>query len=246
MITEMVDFDDNQFTDDTNVYKYLSLESLIFICTFKCLLFNSIKNWKDFGEGSLYSFLLKSGVYRKTEVGSYLGSSWTLQNCEELDVNRKKMESAKKELEKQGSASMWETYCRNGGVRIKTTIGKILKSINDDKCKYKVFRKKVYYAPDDYYEDEKNIDQIEKLLFRKRYSYSYESEYRFLLLDDTNLKSKAYIPINPMHDLIDSILICPNGKTKEWISQSLYWFISRYDVCENIEVSSLYGPISLT
>ena len=117
---------------------------------------------------------------------------------------------------------MWETYCKNGGVRIKTTIGKLnklfLTELDDSKL---IKRGKVLYEPEGVWTVEST--DLASTFFTKRISFRHESEYRYILIPNEARKGKfIYVGIDNLFDFIDEIMVAPALKANKWISRTLY------------------------
>ncbi len=123
---------------------------------------------------------------------------------------------------------MWETYGKNGGVRIKTTVGKVdnLLSNNLGDCnKYLIYRGKVFYEPASSWKKMMkpcNCRLLGSALFMKRISFQYETEYRYIIVPNEHLKEDMItVLINNLYDFIDEILVSPATASNEWISRAL-------------------------
>jgi hypothetical protein len=151
---------------------------------------------------------------------------------------------------------MWETYCKYGGVRIKTTLDKLndLFSNRLSECKL-LQRGKVHYEPEEIYNTIEGIST----LFTKRISFRHESEYRYILLPNESKKDKfIYLEIGNLGDLfnlIDEILVSPATSANKWISRTIYKYgVDRFNSPERGEndkngkqfcrISKLYSSIS--
>lgn len=247
---------------ETSVYKYLSMSSFFYLCFYKQLLFTSISRWPDSHEGARFGFLKSahpSDVHSEKLVSDFYGSSWTLQvedACHYRDPDERV--AAEAELRKQGSAAMWEIYCSGGGVRIKTTIGKIQSLLNGQHDQYELKHSKVVYEPEGSWKKTLESKKLIDKLFIKRISFRHESEYRFILIPKHSLNrtERLHIPISDMYDFIDEITINPATKDREWISRMLYHYAVKISIAEvgnginqkngkqYCNISSLYGEIS--
>ena len=97
----------------------------------------------------------------------------------------------------QEDVLMWKAY--NATVRIKTTVKKILDSINDPNIEM-VFCDRMRY------EQEHPYYTVEEAIFTKNYSYHNEQEIRFYF--DVSDKNESMITIQS-EGMIDEILISP-------------------------------------
>ena len=227
---------------ETKIFKYYTIESFLFLIESNALLFQPIEYWKDIAEGSLYGVLKRNGYPGTGEEKIRLfGSCWTLHDCYELNGQVEKMRKARIELEKQGSSLMWDSYCPNSGIRIETTIKQVIGTMFENDISGRLVHGKVYYNPDEYY-DEVIDEPLERLIFRKRYSYHSENEYRFIIMTE-NAERKLLLRKRNICECINRILISPNGSKNEWISQVLYKMIY-FNITKDVTISQLYGNIS--
>jgi hypothetical protein len=218
---------EDDFPADTPLYKYLPIEAFLYLNEFERINFTRITDWPDAYEGSRFEFFSKAKNdqrYSNKSKNEFYGSCWTLQTddlC--LYESTKEYDEAIKELLRNGSASMWDSYCPNGGVRIKTTIGKINKLILCGAQDCSVFRGKAYYEPATSWNKTIKTYDLVSTLFMKRVSFRHEAEYRYILVP--NKESQELIislPIGNLFEFIDEILISPATTSKKWVSRTLY------------------------
>ena len=209
----------------TSIYRYLSLESFLFLLVNRNLTFSKAKNWPDAYEGVRFKYMKRAkNIYPEKEFKNFYGCCWSLQNenpC--LYDDESEYKKAIKELERHGSASMWETYCKNGGVRVKTTIKKLDNLLKKTFSDFEIYRGKVQYEPQKSWRTVVQSNDWINLLFVKRVGFRYESEYRYLLYTNKRTQDKfVFLPIGDLYDFFDEILICPAIEKNEWISKTLY------------------------
>jgi hypothetical protein len=167
---------DHDLREDTPLYKYLSIKSFMDLIKFGRLSISRMISWSDKYEGVRFEYLQqfreKYPDFSGIKKDDFFGSCWTLQTEDAcLHENHKEHRFALDDLQKDGSASMWEAYCNSGGVRIKTTIGKIdalLETICD---KFIIFRGKVNYEASAIWKKIANSDPLVSTLFVKRIPY---------------------------------------------------------------------------
>ncbi|MHB9073106.1 MAG: hypothetical protein ACYC6G_06240 [Desulfobaccales bacterium] len=250
---------EDDLPDETPLYNYMKIEEFLYLIEFKRLIFSRITSWPDSYEGILFEFLKKiqsDPLLKDNNKDDFYGSCWSLQT-ENICLFRddREYQAALKEIRESGSASMWETYCKNGGVRIKTTLGKLnelfLKKISDSKL---IKRGEVIYEPEGSFTLES--PDLTSTFFAKRISFRHESEYRFILIPNESNKEKLiYVEIDDLFNLIDEIMVAPTIKANKWISRTLYniavdIFISPErganvkDGKQFCRISQLYGSIS--
>lgn len=253
--------DKNDLTKDTPIYKYLSLENFLYLLKYNEIMFSKLILWPDAYEGARFDFFKQihtDDKYSKKNKKHFLGSSWSLQtenSC--VYSNKNEHQEAEKELQKSGSASMWETYCKQGGVRIKTTVGKIEEILSKQTNNFEAYGDVVQYEPSNYWGKASNSQNLISMLFIKRVSFRYESEYRFILVSEReNKKDRIFFGIEKLFDFVDEYLISPATSNNEWISKMLYHYAvntsnaldipgtNRKNGEQYCRISNLYGEIS--
>jgi|GEM_PF-1241097 len=254
---------------DTPIYRYLSTDSFLHFVEFKRLLFTRITNWPDSYEGSRYTFLNKYTRLNKAHKDDFPGRDkndfyamcWSLQaddSC--LFPTVKDHEKAVQELQRNGSAAMWESYCKNGGVRIKTTLGKLDKLFKSKLADCQLFRGAVYYEPAESWGTTMKAPALISTLLHKRISFRYENEYRYILVPDRPIAEPLKpVKVDDIFDLVDEILVCPATSGNKWVSRTLYhvgvdltinkknnYCINSKDNRQFCRISQLYARVSET
>ena len=231
--------------DNTAIYKYLSVDSCLYMLCKNVLLFQKINEWPDQFEGYWLSFYKKNGLIKSNEdIEEYFGSCWSLESYEEYRHKTNKEINANRDIENHGNACMWQTYCPNGGVRIKTTIGDIKRVLTRKSINYihgKVEYLTLYDFPSEYNKDD--------LLFYKSTSYHSENEYRFLIKHEKEKNILLIEPEDRVKNIIQEILVCPNSKQNQWKSKAIYNYIIDFwgddkNILDKVKISNLYSMIS--
>jgi len=218
---------DEDLPPETPLYRYLSTESFLYLLEFARVMFSKISEWPDSFEGTRYEFLKKARddkEFSETQKDDFFISCWTLQTEEScLYKDASVFDAAQKELALHGSAAMWESYCRNGGVRIQTTLGKVQQLFQDKLSGWKIYRGKVYYEPADNWVMTLQTPSLVSTLLHKRVSFRSESEYRFVLLPNAKVSEpRETVKIDDLYDFLDAILISPATSSNVWLSRTLY------------------------
>lgn len=254
MVKACLSHGNNDLPSDTPLYKYLSIEAFLYLLHFNELTFSRFASWPDAYEGFRFQFLKElkkdrqfSGFTQK----DFLGSCWSLQTEDRrLYDNEKAFARAMEDLQINGSASMWETYCRNGGVRIKTSIGKIDERLQRHHKDFQIFRGAVYYeARTDWQKTTKS--GLISSLFMKPVAFRHESEYRYILLPNISTgKVVVTVPFGDLFEFVDDVLVSPATKSNKWISRTLYNIVCKIAIARKhqkqfCKISQLYGQISL-
>lgn len=212
---------------ETPLYRYFSTEAFLYFLQFGRVMFSKLSEWPDSFEGTRYEFLKKAREdkeFTETEKSDFFISCWTLQTEEScLYKDASVFGAAQKELELNGSAAMWESYCKNGGVRIKTTLGKVEGLFQGKLPGWKIYRGKVYYEPADNWMMTLQTPSLVSTLMHKRVSFRSESEYRFVLLPTAKVNEpRESVIIDDLYDFLDEILISPATSSNVWLSRTLY------------------------
>lgn len=251
---------DDDIHEETPLFKYISIESFLYLVEFKRINFSRITNWPDAYEGSRFEFFRKINIqdgFSNNTKKDFYGSCWSLQTEEPcLYENQEAYKLAMDELYRDGSAAMWEVYCKNGGVRIKTTLKKLNELFLNGLAKCNVYRGKVFYEPTTSWNKTIKTADLISLLFMKRISFRHEAEYRYILVSDKHRQESIIdVSTEKLSDFLDEILVIPATSSKKWISRTLYHLgvdISLENgICINSKngnqfcrISQLYGPVS--
>ena len=212
---------------ETPLYRYLSTDSFLYLLVNKKVRFGPVSSWIDRYEGTKYLLIKKAKSAGKNlpQLDKVFGSSWTHQTEDKcLFDTEKSYQKATEEIQKDGSAAMWDAYCNNGGIRIKSTAEKILNLIKPPDG-YDLIHKPVHYeafSDWSYYNKNKKIND---LFFVKKTPYRYESEYRFILVpnNDPGKLDILEFDIPDIYDFLDEILVFPpKFKGEIWIAKALY------------------------
>jgi len=190
-----------KFDDDVEVFKYIQYEYICSLFEKKELYFRQIIKWPDMMEGFLDNI-----VSPKTANLRY-GSCWTLHQGVAQIVDEARKERAISEIRMNGVDSMWRTYCPNGGIRIKTTIGKI-------RAQIRVYCEKNSIDFDDgmvVYEHHADArrSQIDELCFSKSPNFYTDDEYRFIVTSDGPKGDGFSLVVDNVALFVDEVLISP-------------------------------------
>jgi len=246
--------------DETPLFKYLSIESFLYLVEFRRLNLSRITNWPDAYEGTRFEFFRKiktQDEFSNNTKDDFYGSCWSLQTEEPcLYESQEVHKLAIDELYRNGSAAMWEAYCKNGGVRIKTTLKKLNALFLNGLANCSIYRGKVFYEPATSWNKTIKTSGLISLLFMKRISFRHEAEYRYILVSDEP-RQESIIDVSTwkLSDFLDEILVSPATSSQKWISRTLYHLgvdISLENrICINSKngnqfcrISQLYGLVS--
>jgi hypothetical protein len=214
-------------SEDAPLYKYLSTEAFLHLIEFRRLMFSRITGWPDSFEGSRFTFLSNTNMltdFPGRTKDDFFAMCWSLQTEDpRLFTNSVDHKRAVQEIQNNGSAAMWESYCRNGGVRIATTIGKLDNLIKSKANECAVHRGRVYYEPTDSWTRTINAPTLVSTLLHKRVSFRYENEYRYILVPDrTTLDPFVTVEVDSIYQFLDEILVSPATSGNKWVSRALY------------------------
>ncbi|MEA3333545.1 MAG: hypothetical protein U9Q58_08105 [Pseudomonadota bacterium] len=261
-IMEACVFDgETDLNPDTPIYQYMAIEKFLYFLKYRQITFSKLSSWPDAREGARFEFIREihdDEKYSQKTINHFLGSSWTLQIENQCKYSSKdERQKAEEEIQKHGSASMWETYCRQGGVRIKTTIKKLENLVSGQHNNYQFYRGVAHYAPENYWSKTLSTSGLISKLFIKRVPFRHESEYRFILDSENEIQvDHIFFDINNLYDFVDEFLIAPATSKDIWISRMLYHYAVSITNSPEINgtnqktdmkycrISQLYGNIS--
>ena len=217
--------DEAELPGSTPVYRYLSTEAFLFFLEYKRILITKISEWPDSYEGTRFEFLkrAKNNEFAGIDIDDVYASCWSLQTEERcLFLSENEYTSACDELAKSGSAAMWESYCKNGGVRIKTTLEKLRGLLANQLLGKDIYHGKVYYEPSGNWERTTKASSLISTLLHKRVSFRSEAEYRFIVVGKNITEKRISVPVGDIYDFVDEILISPATTSNRWLSRTLY------------------------
>lgn len=195
---------------ETKLYRYMKS------CTFLRLLEGKISmsrmsTWDDRLECADFAFFVNAQKLQDSRRRQgFFASCWTTEALDrEQFRDNEAFLLAQEEINADGSSSMWEAYCSNGGVRICTTIGKLDKVFTSGPFE----GKQLYSGPIEYCasSDTRRIlgkSRLEETLFYKRVGYRHEREYRYVTY--LNIVENFPCAIIPdVFDFLDEVLVFP-------------------------------------
>jgi hypothetical protein len=235
---------------ETLIYRYMAIDSFLHFFMNRSLVLQKVCSWPDFFEGKRFQFFKKNRlVDTQYSPDDYFGSSWSLQQDDlRLFDSEHGFQMSCKEIRELGSAAMWDAYCKGGGLRVRTTIGKVLGVLGSSKD---LWHGKVYYEPS--LDFTKKPESIEETLFHKRTCFRHEDEYRFILRSQ-DPSELLHFPIDDMRGFIDELLVSPSREA--WISRAIYKLVAYSHVSLRLEdvnskdghpycrISQMYGLIT--
>lgn len=234
---------------ETPIYKYISKKDFkeYYLCDSSTLLFQDVRNWKDGGEGLLNEFIEKCRGEKPT---TFLGCCWTREKAPDRFYKDEGLaEKANESLASYGSDSMWQIYCPDGGVRIKTTIGKVHDIISKNNLKIHKHAKVGYFS------SSVGCNVGSNAFFIKRPGFIHENEYRFILSPCSRTEVSLEFEL---FDAIDEFLISPALSDQSNEARDIFRFINEkierdigfdYSVGRRnnkpeVNISQLYDPVS--
>lgn len=207
---------------DTPLYKYLGLDSFLFLMANRTLRFSKITDWPDKFEGGSYRLFSKLFNDNPISLDSVWGSCWTTEtDIEECYNSPEMLKLANAEIQKHGNAGMWETYCGGCGVRVKSTVRKVREVVEESLGDAELCDGEVKYVPNVHIS--KNFHEM---LFHKRTPFRYENEYRFIVLDRGKSFRGFEVPLGDPYAFFDEMLVGPSNTKNQWIVDTLYQAIA--------------------
>jgi hypothetical protein len=244
---------------DTLLYKYYSVDSFLYLWQFNRLLFRRITDWPDAYEGMIYEFLRKVKKRQSVDIApaqEYFGCCWTLQQDDpRLHSDQGDVSTANAELAKNGSASMWESYCHSGGVRIAVRFENLISLLHEALGAGQLYHGTACYKPENSWKHALGERDPVCSLFTKRIAFRYESEYRFIYIPEEASQGGVGIQFDNFYDLIDEVLIAPPISHRCWVARTLYNTVvnglvdpdrptNQKNNSKYCRISQLYGEVS--
>jgi hypothetical protein len=252
-------FGANELPESTPIYQYMPIPVFLSFLTSDKLLFAHVGTWPDSEEAHILKLREKISTLNNFRV-----CCWSLHHEEQaLYSSVQDKEDAELELSTQGSDAMWQAYCQGGGVRIKTTIGKMLSKLKGA-AGYEIGHGSVVYQTKTVPIGGRGYNPDNRThLFSKRIPFRHESEYRFFLEGDFGAsQDPIFVNVEDSLDFVDEILICPAVESSQWVSLAIYnliiprvstlkWNSDNHGTNYKngnifISISHLYGPVPVT
>lgn len=245
----------NGISDDVVLYKYFSCETFCQFIKSHSLKFATPTNWDDKFEGRRYNFFEQGH-----RAEHYRATCWTLE-AEDVVFrygdDPAMCKAAINDLDEFGHAAMWGSFCRDGGVRIRSTYGKLKKLFIESLPPGEIWAGKVRYEPESRWKSLPGTTDHVGQLFIKGVSFRHEAEFRFVYRPE-NMKcsDEFYLPIDNPYELIDEFLVAPESANSTWGARELYLdcvdkFSTRIpgptnekNGAQHCRISQLYGNIS--
>lgn len=210
---------------ETPLYRYLSGSTYRLLLENQELWLRKITSWHDSHEGMRFDAMKckePSHPYAGKMLDDFYATCWSLQTEDKLlfvterDSQKSFDEEAYQrsvvELATHGSDAMWRAYCPRGGVRIKTTIGKLVELLSSASLPTtRLHAGQVYYDPfESNWGGTLGSKHFASAFLQKRVCFRSEAEFRFLFcasedVADTSVK----IPIQNLYHFIDEVLVSP-------------------------------------
>lgn len=258
----------NVLPEETPLYRYLPVDSYISLLEKQELWLAKITSWHDSHEGMRFDAMKckePSHPYAEKTLDNFFATCWSLQTEDKLlfvaerDSQKIFDEEAYQrsvvELATHGSDAMWRAYCPIGGVRIKTTIGKLAGLLSGANLPTKALHAgQVYY---DLFESKwggtLGNKHFASAFLQKRVCFRSEAEFRFLFcasekIEDTHVK----VPIRNLYRFIDEVLVSPAKLSNAAVIHELVNDTLRQIAPDKVKdgrqfcrISQLYGNVGL-
>lgn len=210
------DFDrpSDAFSDDVEIYKYIGLtesfglDYIKSVLESKTLYFRKVIMWEDVME----SFLDRN--VNKDSAELRYGSCWTTHQGIQRIVADENYPEALKAIKRNGVASMWKMYCPNGGIRIRTTIGKA-RGLISKFCETHGYAYQDGVVTSKYYSRTMKREEG-RLCFLKSPNFYTDDEYRFVITAKDWAGDALLVPIDNAALFVDEALVFPpSGPTEK-------------------------------
>jgi hypothetical protein len=196
-----------------------------------------ISSWDDIQEGLRFHAMKckePSHPYAGKTLDNFYATCWSLQTEDKLlfvtDSDSQKLFDEKAyqrsvvELATHGSDAMWRAYCPIGGVRIKTTIGKLVELLsNANLPTTRLHAGQVYYDPfESNWGGTLGNKHFASAFLQKRVCFRSEAEFRFLFCASEDVvDTYVKVPIQNLYCFIDEVLVSPAKLSKEAVIHEL-------------------------
>lgn len=213
---------------DTPLYRYLSVDMYSSLFDKQELWLAKISSWDDVQEGLRFHAMKVKAPdhpYANKSLVDFYASCWSLQTEDNLLFESEKdYQRSVDELAKHGSDAMWRAYCPSGGVRIKTTLGKLEELLCSASLPTSELHSgQVYYDPyDSDWGKTLGSRYFASAFLQKRVCFRGEAEFRFLFcagegITDAHIK----VPIQDLYHFIDEVLVSPAKLSSEEVIYKL-------------------------
>lgn len=197
--------------DNIKVYRYFDSGSFDRFIS-NGLSMTRIESWPDRFETAGFEFMQEFPQYNDARSRlNFFASCWSFDTVSRHEFdNDSSYNAAEKELRNDGSAAMWENYCREGGVRICTTIGKLKSAFQASNLSCQIVHcGAVKYCAAMDNERLNPSNPIEKTFFFKRIGFRHELEYRFITYLENENSDWVSLPVKDYFDFLEEILVFP-------------------------------------
>ncbi|HEY8889008.1 MAG TPA: hypothetical protein VIM70_01950 [Clostridium sp.] len=260
--------DDNLFTDTTVIWRYMNLESFINLISYKTLSFYRYDKLKSLDpyEGANSKFELEQRDFAEAindEIAEKSGDSSLKSTQFSRYSHNKMLEIRKKQyfincwhINDCESVAMWDSFTNSKtGIAIKTTVGKLKRTINNrpTNSNYDFKYGKVNYVELNSYKGDINP------LLRKTKYFIHEQELRVYfkyikewvqetnkIIIDENIVPDTIMNINnpdrinvdvTISELVDELIISP--KSEEWLIDLITKLLEDYHISINPKQSDI-------
>ncbi len=232
-----------QPSDTSTLWRFMDLFKFIDIVTSKKLTLANLTIMQDPYDGLLH----KSIRFQFVDVNGNPEDPQLELESDQVDAHKRINESTKQiqyiscwhenEFE---SAGMWDLYSSQNGIAIKTSVGRLKKSISFSNYREMDLLKVNYYKTEsDYFIPNRAANHIYTGLLNKRISFEHEKEVRLIWhpTDYENRSPIRKINVNLM-ELIECVYVSP--LYDEWQLESIKEMINQLGVNIEIKKSDLY------
>lgn len=188
-------------SDDVEIFKYIDKAHIKSLLEQNNLYFSRINRWPDMME------LYLDKLVNPELTSKRYGSCWTLHKGIERVLYEGDHQKALDSVKQNGLESMWKTYCPQGGVRIRTTLGKVRAVLKDyqNTTGLEIQEDRIFYKS---YQDVKK-DQMADLCFSKSPCFYTDDEYRFVITAKEGEADHLDIQIANVAHFVDEVLVSP-------------------------------------
>jgi len=229
--------------DNTTLWRFMDLFKFIDILTSKKLTLSNLTVMQDPYDGLLH----KSIRFQFVDVNGNPEDPKLESESDQVDAHKRMNDSARRLLyiscwheNEFESAGMWDLYSSQNGIAIKTSAGRLKKSISFSNYKEMDLLKVNYYkAESDYFIPNRPENHIYTGILNKRISFEHEKEVRLIWhpRDYENRSPIRKISVN-LQELIECVYVSPLYDA--WQLNSIKEMINQLGMNIKIKKSDLY------
>ena len=223
------------FSENSKIFKYITkyeyFEDLLKSDTLYINKRNSFSDRRERGELYNKKFHFYRFSVANEKVSERVLEEWTYKDKQIKEAC--KLHTSCWTKKKEEDFLMWKAYSGRDGVRIETTIGKLVNSLSD-------VLNNTLFCGDMEYGKEKPFYEVVDSMFYKTPYYKNEEEFRVYIIEEKESADSIRLEISPIH-MIEKVILSPflpidDAKSKIKALQEKYNFLeNKVSISEIIE-----------